>query len=310
MPTTAQPAAGTSLPAGSLTTGLVHARNEADTTASTVLAGTATRTTSGGGTTYATDGDGRYKRGAGSAGREDWTISGSNFFGPEYTILVILKLVTGGSTQAMVDSDANPPRNFQFRVNSSNGIDFIGFAVTDGSGDIQTATPSGTVSTTGYSAAIARVRNDAGTYKIRSYLDANASTEISLAATAETIASGEAVGQGDRVGGSQDATGINVYFTAIWNRALSDAEVSALQSAPWSIFDAGASVDQAAFRFRNDDGSESAATWAAAQGSNVTMAAGSAARVRFLLQAAGDPTGKAFQLEYRKVGDTTWKKVS
>lgn len=73
---------------------------------------------------------------------------------------------------------------------------------------------------------------------------------------------------------------------------------------------ASSSTDQAASRFVNDDGSESGSSFKAAQNVNVTMAPAASARIRFLLQAAGDPAAATYQLEYRKVGDTAWTKVS
>ena len=58
-------------------------------------------------------------------------------------------------------------------------------------------------------------------------------------------------------------------------------------------------IEQEGFRFRNDDGSESAATWKASQDTNITLAADTAARIRMLLNATGDPDSIGAQLEYR-----------
>lgn len=71
---------------------------------------------------------------------------------------------------------------------------------------------------------------------------------------------------------------------------------------------------QYAFRFRNDDGSETAATYAAAENTNITLTQGSKTRIRIGINATGDPTSKDFQLEYRRkpsggsLGD--WGKVT
>ena len=66
--------------------------------------------------------------------------------------------------------------------------------------------------------------------------------------------------------------------------------------------DAGpsASLTQYAFRFRNDDGSESAATWDAAENTNVSLSPGSKIRLRVGIDATGNPESKDFQLEYRR----------
>ena len=58
-------------------------------------------------------------------------------------------------------------------------------------------------------------------------------------------------------------------------------------------------IEQEGFRFRNDDGSESAATWKANQDTNITLAADTAFRLRFLLKATGNPDSIDAQAEAR-----------
>lgn len=60
-------------------------------------------------------------------------------------------------------------------------------------------------------------------------------------------------------------------------------------------------VEQEGFRWRNDDGSESAATWKASQDTDITEAAG-VARLRVLLNGDGDPAAATYQLEYSRNG--------
>jgi len=62
---------------------------------------------------------------------------------------------------------------------------------------------------------------------------------------------------------------------------------------------AAASIEQEGFRFRNDDGSESAATWKANQDTNITLAANTTFRLRFLLKATGNPDSIDAQAEAR-----------
>ena len=59
------------------------------------------------------------------------------------------------------------------------------------------------------------------------------------------------------------------------------------------------SIEQEGFRFRNDDGSESAATWKANQDTNITLAADTAFRLRCLLKATGNPDSINAQAEAR-----------
>ncbi len=59
--------------------------------------------------------------------------------------------------------------------------------------------------------------------------------------------------------------------------------------------------EQEGFRFRNDDGSETGATWASAQDANLTAPLG-AKRLRLLANATGDPASAAYTLRYQKNG--------
>lgn len=78
---------------------------------------------------------------------------------------------------------------------------------------------------------------------------------------------------------------------------------------PWSLPDihwipssAGTvpKIDQNAFRFRNDDGSETTATWRQTQNTNDSNTVSTRFRLRFLLNATGDPAAKNFQLQVKK----------
>lgn len=71
---------------------------------------------------------------------------------------------------------------------------------------------------------------------------------------------------------------------------------------------ASASIVLAAARFRADDGSESGASWLAAQNVSIYRAADLATRIRMLLQATGNPATQQWQLEYRLSGGS-WAAV-
>ena len=72
------------------------------------------------------------------------------------------------------------------------------------------------------------------------------------------------------------------------------------------------SQTQLAFRFRNDDGSESTATWAAAENINITAASLDTRRVRALINATGDPDLSQYQIEYKLLTDpdSAYKKIN
>lgn len=68
--------------------------------------------------------------------------------------------------------------------------------------------------------------------------------------------------------------------------------------------------EQEGFRFRNDDGSEAAATWMASQDTNASVSPATLKRLRMLINVtANDPDLAQYKLQYRKVGDDTWMDV-
>lgn len=74
-----------------------------------------------------------------------------------------------------------------------------------------------------------------------------------------------------------------------------------------SIAGTAALLEQYSYRFRNDDGSETTATWKAAENTSVTLAPSTTARLRIGVNATGDPASKQFKLQYRKVGAASWR---
>lgn len=65
-------------------------------------------------------------------------------------------------------------------------------------------------------------------------------------------------------------------------------------------------LDQEGYRWRNDDGSETTATWKVAQDTNVTLALDANARLRFVIPTHGDVAAKAYTLYYKLSTDSTW----
>lgn len=62
-------------------------------------------------------------------------------------------------------------------------------------------------------------------------------------------------------------------------------------------------VEQEGYRFRNDDGSESAASWRQSQDVVDTIGKNVNIRLRTLLNATDDPPTQQYQLEYKETGD-------
>lgn len=69
--------------------------------------------------------------------------------------------------------------------------------------------------------------------------------------------------------------------------------------------------EQEGYRFRNDDGSESTATWKAAQDTDVTgLAKATPLRLRVLTNVTSDPPSEALKLQWRKVGEPHWNDIA
>lgn len=70
------------------------------------------------------------------------------------------------------------------------------------------------------------------------------------------------------------------------------------------------SIDQEGYRWRNDDGSESAATWAASQDTALSVGRNVIKRLRVLLNSSADTPAKSYRLEYRRKNyNRRWRKV-
>lgn len=110
----------------------------------------------------------------------------------------------------------------------------------------------------------------------------------------------------------------------VYDRDLLASEIRSLSANPWQVFEpettwistgtTTATLTQYSYRFLNDDGSESTATFSGGLNTSVTLSQGDIRRLRILLDATGDVEGKQFQLEYRRkpsggsFGD--WTKVT
>jgi hypothetical protein len=106
----------------------------------------------------------------------------------------------------------------------------------------------------------------------------------------------------------------------LWNRALEHREIQALHVDPYVFINPPPpgvskqlvpSVEQEGFRFREDDGSESAASWRQAQDVDDTISKEANFRLRFLLNATNDPATDAYKIQYKKTsdGDSSYKDI-
>lgn len=69
-------------------------------------------------------------------------------------------------------------------------------------------------------------------------------------------------------------------------------------------------IEQEGYRWRDDNGSETTASWLVSQDNNITRAKNANTRLRVIINATGDPPSKGYQVEYRVQGSSDpWKKI-
>ena len=133
------------------------------------------------------------------------------------------------------------------------------------------------------------------------------------AAIKETVgsSSGSSVGSGvgefvfDTVGTCIATSTSSADSGAIWYAVGSAVGTSAVLGVSPAIY------ELEGFRFRNDDGSESSASWKATQDTNISEDRGVTVRLRTVVDVSGDPGPVQLTLQYREVGgaDEDWRDV-
>lgn len=103
-----------------------------------------------------------------------------------------------------------------------------------------------------------------------------------------------------------DAGSIGTYAVGVTAPAGQTYSIAALEVKGSAV---AITTEQEGFRWRNDDGTEAAATWKAAQDTTVTLAPGDKARLRFVVNTTGDTPSSQYKLQYRKVGAAAWRNV-
>jgi hypothetical protein len=142
---------------------------------------------------------------------------------------------------------------------------------------------------TWYWITVKHVRNDKLYLRVYDTSGAQVESEVSIALSADRAS--EWFSFGSYIG----TDGAHFNETLLFDDLIVDWTDATFPLGPGS----SSSIEQEGFRFRNDDGSEAAATWKANQDVNITLAADTAARIRMLLNATGDPASIGAQLEYR-----------
>lgn len=71
-----------------------------------------------------------------------------------------------------------------------------------------------------------------------------------------------------------------------------------------------ATLEQEGFRWRDDDGSETTATWLQAQDTDASVDKETPVRLRILINATNDPAAAHYKLQYKPPGTDTWEDVT
>lgn len=104
------------------------------------------------------------------------------------------------------------------------------------------------------------------------------------------------------------APGVTGSYTAGWSVVVNsfsrDLDLGAI-----AVAGLAGLVEQEGFRWRNDDGSETTATWAQSQDTNHTQPLDTNIRLRALLNADDDPASAQYQLEYKLSSDSIYHRV-
>lgn len=99
-----------------------------------------------------------------------------------------------------------------------------------------------------------------------------------------------------------DSSGNNAHMTQT-------GSVTDVADPPAVNYGVSATLTQEGFRWRNDDGSESTATWADTQDTDITLAPETPVRIRILVDASGAPNSSQFRLEYKLTSDSNWSVI-
>jgi len=117
-----------------------------------------------------------------------------------------------------------------------------------------------------------------------------------LTANARDVVIGELPGGGENYGGKIDRLFLfNVAKTALQIQGEAAYVLT---------------VEQEGYRFRADDGTESAASWLASQDTNITRTRSINTRLRMLLNTTDKVSSSPFQLEYKLSSDSVYAKIA
>ena len=166
---------------------------------------------------------------------------------------------------------------------------------------VEVCSATDTTITTGLYAGIAVYDNNGGRWENWSASDYTTSASPSGSPTATPSAT---------VSASPSATPSGSPSSSPSPSATPSATLSGTPSStPSASPSPGTYLAQEGYRWRNDNGSETTATWRQVQDTADTVTRLTNIRLRLVVNATGDPINQTFTLQYKKVGDVAWTDV-
>ena len=230
-----------------------------------------------------------------------WTsISRDDGAGLEHYVAWRIADGTEGATTTITSlSNPNPMCGGIFRISGHNGLGVVGSVVNSGS------------QTTHDFTEITTLLDDVLVISLFGFDGGDGGTfSISTGGATYTIQNQENSGTGTEDVSCCYATHVQATAGACPALAIDSTALDGSFTLQIGIAPALGKYDQEGFRWRNDDGSESAATWKENQDTNTTVAKETRLRLRILSDLDGDGRDDQLKLQYRRKGDTTpWEDI-
>lgn len=208
----------------------------------------------------------------------------------------VVENMTGGNRTVSMDLDTGTGQYITYSVIEVDNLDTSPADQVGTGGPTNSAAPSATTAAAG---------DQADELFVAVYYDGTGVVQSTI-----TPPSGYTAMHAELDGSSFVGSGAAYKISSSANSAAETAAFSLTSAVTWDTAIAGfrlvtggaATADQEGFRFRNDDGSETSATWAASQDTDKTAPLSANLRLRLLIDGTNDLASAAYTLRYQKNG--------
>lgn len=208
----------------------------------------------------------------------------------------VVENMAGGNRTVSMDVDAGTGQYITYSVIEVDNLDTSPADQVGTGGPTNSAAPSATTAAAG---------DQADELFVAVYYDGTGVLQSTI-----TPPSGYTAMHAELDGSSFVGSGAAYKISSSANSAAETAAFSLTSAVTWDTAIAGfrlvtggaATADQEGFRFRNDDGSETSATWAASQDTDKTAPLSANLRLRLLIDGTNDLASAAYTLRYQKNG--------